>query len=541
MTAQTRIEALSLDQRGIAGRIAIGMLLALLLYHAVLFISGGIEAILFPWEMDYGEGIVWQQMRWIFTGKAYGPIDQFPAIVFHYPPLYHAVTAITAGMLGTDELATGRAISLLSTLAAAVASAMLVGLLLEGRASKRDRRLGGFLAGLFVFTFSPVVEWALLMRVDMLAIALSLFGLLASFRALAQPRFIWLASLLFVAAVYTKQTAIAAPVATFAVLVMLRPRLAVQGIAICLAVGIAALLTLGSLTDGGFYRHIVLYNVNRPDPSRLWWILYVALGQATYVLLAGFVLFQRLAEVRSKYHGAQNLRLALGGNVADTRSLIAIAYLLISTLMLVLVAKSGSSINYFLEWFFALGLFAAMVPIEAGRAVRGKGERKTIIAIGIPIALAIEVATASAPLSDAVTNTERTRDLSQLSAEIASSAKPVISDDMVLLIRSRRDVLWEPAIFAELAGTGSWDERPFAERIRNGEFAFFITWGQRGDRRFDERYNPAVADAMDSAYPVKEETAGGLIVHRQRAQSAVEKAPDHIYPAPALRVEPTQR
>jgi hypothetical protein len=293
-----------------------------------------------------------------------------------------------------------------------------------------------------------------------------------------------------------------------------------QGIAICLALGIAALLALGWLTDGGFYRHIFLYNVNRPDLSRLWLILYAALGQAAYVVLAGFVLIRRLAELRPKYRGALNLRLALGRNVADVRLLIAVAYLMISTLMLVLIAKSGSSINYFLEWFFALGLLAAMAPSEANRGVRNNADRKTVFAIGIPIALAIEAVTAPRPVSDLAMNPARAHELAQLSGEIASSAKPVISDDMVLLIRSGRDVLWEPAIFAELASTGDWDERPFVQRIRNREFAFFITWGQRGGPRFDERYNPAVADALDQAYPDKEELAG-LTIHRPRGEARV--------------------
>ena len=62
----------------------------------------------------------------------------------------------------------------------------------------------------------PVVTWAPFMRVDMLAVALSLFGLVAAFKALERPRLIYLAALLFVAAVYTKQTSIAAPAATFA-------------------------------------------------------------------------------------------------------------------------------------------------------------------------------------------------------------------------------------------------------------------------------------------------------------------------------------
>jgi hypothetical protein len=415
--------------------------------------------------------------------------------------------------LDTDELATGRALSLLSTAAAAIASAILVALLLEERASRGSGRLCAGIAGLLVFTYLPVVDWAPFMRVDMLAIALSLLGLVAIFKSLKRPLFVYVASLLFVAAIYTKQTAIGAPAAAFAVLLALRPSLAVRGIATCLMLGVAALLTLGWLTDGGFYRHIFLYNVNRPDLSRLWGIAYAALAQVIYISLASLIAVLRLIEVRSTYRGKTNVRATLGANVADVRLLIAASYLLVSTLMLSLVAKSGSSTNYFLEWFFALGIFAAMAPAEVLRGA--KAEFRSVLAAGVCVALAIGAAFAPLPRSDIDVNSPRARELATLSREVASSSKPVISDDMVLLIRSRKDVVWEPAIFAELASTGAWDERPFVERIRRGEFAFFITAGERGARRFNERYNPAVAAAMDSAYPFKQRIAG-LTVHRPR-------------------------
>jgi len=202
-------------------------------------------------------------------------------------------------------------------------------------------------------------------------------------------------------------------------------------------------------------------------------------------------------------------------HVGDVRWLIAIAYLGVTTLMLILVAKSGSNINYFLEWFFALGIFAA-IAIHEGTRVRSVELRK-MFAVGIPLALGIQAITAGSPPFDTDPFGPRAQQLAMLSREIKTARKPVISDDMVLLLRSGRDVLWEPAIFAELASTGDWDERPFVKRIRNGEFAFFITWGQRGHHRFDERYNPAVAEALDGEYPVKEKLAG-LTIHRPRAQ-----------------------
>ncbi len=59
-----------------------------------------------------------------------------------------------------------------------------------------------------------------------------------------------------------------------------------------------------------------------------------------------------------------------------------------------------------------------------------------------------------------------------------------------------------------LARVGLYDNRPYIAKIRNGDFAFFITFRERGEETFDSRYDPEVADAMDAAYPVKRYLAG---------------------------------
>jgi hypothetical protein len=89
---------------------------------------------------------------------------------------------------------------------------------------------------------------------------------------------------------------------------------------------------------------------------------------------------------------------------------------------------------------------------------------------------------------------------------------------MVLLKRAGKPVVWEPAIFAELASEGLWDRHPFIEMIHCRRFAFFVTVGARGDALFDHRYDGAVADAMDRAYPVRREMAG-LVLHLPRGQA----------------------
>lgn len=508
MTSAVSIEVPHSEAAGVARRIAVGLLFAMLLFRAAEFAATGFAAVHYPWGLDYGEGIVWQQARSIFTPKAYGPIDQFPAIVFHYTPLYHAVTSQVAGVLGTDELATGRAISLLSTLFAALTSGVLAAMLVEDRRRKQGRWLAACSAGLLVFTFVPVIDWAPLMRVDMLAIALGLLGLVAAFKSIERPRLMLVASLLFVAAIYTKQTAIAAPVATFAVLLATRPKLALQGIAACTALGLAALIVLSWLTDGGFYKHVLLYNVNRLEPSRLWWIVYAAAAHSLYVALAGWMVARRVGELRTRYKTVGALRSADSG---DIRLLIALAYLAVTTVMLLMVVKSGSSINYFLESCFATAIFVGVGLQAQPPATAGTIKARKVLAVCIPLGVLLQATITSGYDFDTDRDGRRARELSVLSRQIAAAHKPVLSEDMVLLLRSGQDVLWEPAIFAELASTGAWDERPFVQRIRNRDFAFVIAGGVRGEYRFDQAYNPEVAAAFEAAYPVKERLAGYVI------------------------------
>ena len=186
--------------------------------------------------------------------------------------------------------------------------------------------------------------------------------------------------------------------------------------------------------------------------------------------------------------------------------------------MLLLVVKSGSSINYFLEWCFAIAIFVAIGLQEHPPVTAGTLQARRVLAACIPVGLALQAAMTTGYAFDLNSDGRRARELGQLSREIAAADKPVLSEDMVLLLRSGHDVLWEPAIFAELASTGVWDERPFVRLIRDHHFAFVIASGVRGEPRFDQGYNPAVAAAFDAAYPVKERLAGYVFIGSARAR-----------------------
>lgn len=494
-------------------RVGLLLLAALLAWHSYHFAAGSIRGVLYPHELDYGEGIVWFQVEQLFAGQAFGDIRQFPTVVFHYTPLYHFLSGLVMAT-GIDGLAAGRILSLLSTAAMVVLIGLIVRYMIVQAAGARwVANASGAIAGLTLLVGFPVKIWAPLMRVDMLAFALALAGIYAGLRAIRRPTWIYPAALLFVLAVFTKQTMIAAPASVFLVLVFHRPRTALAGIATCLIVGSVALGALAYATGGGFLRHVFLYNVNRFDIGRIDQIAIIGLGHIFLVAAALIGLAAILPSIR---------RFALRRRDADpgeAANVMLGCYLLLTTIMLLLVLKSGSSANYFIEWFVALAIFAglaARVAVERSFAVGGTSVTET------PAAgkLAIAALCAQAMFIDPNQYPERffsarADGLARLTDLVRAADGPVISDDMVVLMRAGRPVLWEPAIFTELAATGAYDERPFVRMIERRRFAFFIIYQGRGSNLFSQRYSPAVAAAIDKAYPRRENIAG-LTVHYPR-------------------------
>lgn len=494
-------------------RIGLALAAVALVHGLVRYLSVGLAQIWFPYELDYGEGIVWQQMREIVAGRGYAPIDGFPAIVFHYPPVYHLLAAGVAGVTGLDQLAAGRALSFGATLMSAGLAGTIVARLTDASEGPAASRTSGALTALILLTMSPVVMWSTYMRVDMVALAFSFGGFACGVRALERPRWVHVAALCFVAAVYTKQTAIAAPVAVFATLLFLRPRIAIAGIATSVACGLAALATLMWMTDGGFLRHILLYNLNRFEPERLLGLVVIVVVHVLYVgvAIAGGVHERRRARAARMPSDPVTLRERLLGAPADAGLLMVGTYLLVSTLMLVTVAKSGASLNYYIEWCavlaIATGLAARSVVSVAVGA--GRGSASTLLICLVPPAIAAQaLRLPDVQKRDDITAISRRPELDRLADLVRRSPRPVISDDMVVLLRGGQPVVYEPAIFAELATKGLWDEADFVQRVDARAFGFFVTKYDEDHWVYRSRYNPAVAAAIKAAYPRKRRLAG---------------------------------
>jgi hypothetical protein len=355
--------------------------------------------------------------------------------------------------------------------------------------------------------------------VDLLALCFSLGGVYFSMVALDRARWVVAASVCFLLAVYTKQILIAAPAASFLVLLFLRPKTALIEISICLVAGLAILAALEWSTNGGAIRHLFASNASRVIPSNLGAIGILVATHSVYVGVAIFALRGRISAISAHWRGIGALadfRARLTADRASAMSLILIIYFLLATPMLLTIVKAGATMNYLLEWTNIVALFCGLSLSGAARIFRRSasepmGAKRSSGAAIIACALAVQslllpyanMEGEYAPPTDA--------ELRPLSRMVQSATKPIISDDMVILVRNGKELYLEPAIIGEGSRMGTFDQRPLLKDILAGKFSFFITDGVRGDPAFDSRYSVEAADALDIAYPRKLEIAGRTI------------------------------
>ena len=191
----------------------------------------------------------------------------------------------------------------------------------------------------------------------MLALAFTMSGLALGVRAGGSRARLHGAVLLFVLAMYTKQTSVAAPAALVCALLLTDRRRAVEVIGSGLVMSLLLLGLAQWLTDGGFLRHVIGYNVNRFEMSRL--LLLAAQiplhFPILFAIMTGFFIWnQESQQIRSTTSGTNPLSVAL-------------FHFCFCTILLVLIGKSGSSINYLLEWCCAASVLLGLSVSEAIR------------------------------------------------------------------------------------------------------------------------------------------------------------------------------
>ena len=237
----------------------------------------------FPLEVLESNSLI--EVHRILAGQ---PLYAAPTVSYvpdGYPPLYFAVSAAAAGVMGQSYLAL-RLVSLVSSLACFAVVARLV------HRETASAAAGLAAAGLLAATYFVTGAWFDVARVDSLFLALSAAGLYLA-RWARTRRGAILAGLLLGAAFLTKQTGLAEGVAVLSAIAFgPRRRLAVPAALACAAVLGGSTLALG-LASHGWYLYYVFeqmseHALNAAAVGQFWGrYLLPALGLAIAAVLLG--------------------------------------------------------------------------------------------------------------------------------------------------------------------------------------------------------------------------------------------------------------
>jgi hypothetical protein len=222
----------------------------------------------YPGHLEILEGNSLVEMRRILAGQQLYPPPSFGYVPDGYTPLYFAVSAAAASVLGQSYLP----LRLVSLVASLVCFAIL-GRLVQRETGSRCAGLAA--AGLLAGTYFATFTWFDLGRVDSLFLALSVAGLYAA-RWAGGTRGAIVAGLLLGAAFCTKQTALAEGVAVLVALAAgPRRRLAVPAAIAYAAVVGGSTLALG-LASHGWYVYYVFEQMSQhalnPSAASQFWV-----------------------------------------------------------------------------------------------------------------------------------------------------------------------------------------------------------------------------------------------------------------------------
>jgi hypothetical protein len=153
----------------IKGRILNGFFLFGISVYLMIYFIGAYISITFPYEIDYGEGILLNQAKLIAQGiNIYQDISDYPYIMAMYTPIYSLISAFFIKLFGIS-FSIGRFIS--------VFSAVLIGIIIYKIIKEKANTQIALFSSIIFFASPYISTWTYLFRVDTLGLLFSLIGI----------------------------------------------------------------------------------------------------------------------------------------------------------------------------------------------------------------------------------------------------------------------------------------------------------------------------------------------------------------------------
>ena len=413
-----------------------------------------------PYQLDYEEGnILNAAVRLTHGLSPYPNPHVLPSVINPYGPVLYLIEAALVKAFGLTFFP-GRFVVILSGITIVVLIAFIL--------QRETKSLAVAVAFGSLFLCSPFVQfWWPLLRVDLIGLALTLAGL-AIFQR--NPCRAWTTAALFLAAIYTKHTLLAAPAACFVWAMLNQQRKAATRLLIaCVTIG-AITFAIGEVATHGVLA-FALFRTH-PDPYR--WSEYpnalrqVADATPLFVLLAVILLI---------------------GDVRQKKLSLPILYLLFSALAVLTIGKAGSNSNHLLELIAALCLaagaaFRYLVDLEGVRQL-------------VPVAIVLLIAAQTV---------DRSRPLSFLPRESACEqviklihrqpGQDILSENTgAVVLAGKTPLISNPFVYTQLVKYGGWPDNQLVNMLNTRRIRLVLI-----DQARRQQWSKPVMDALHQNY-----------------------------------------
>ena len=441
------------------------ILIAGLIIYALFYLIESLIIIKYPYQISYPEGFILNQAYLLSQGELiYKGINEYPYLIVNYPPIYPFLCAIFIKLFGISFVS-GRFITFL-------ASILIVSIIYKILKRQISQNIAIISALLFVSS-SYIYKCNPFFRVDMLGLFFSLLGLYFFF----QNNKLTIPILCFLAALYTKQTFIGAPLAVAIFLFLTNKKRAFIFVVFMVFFYTIILLLINYFTHGEFYKHNFLYNLNififKQAMKHYIWALQ---NHAILVLFSLVYIFY---------------------SFANKKFSVLVIYFIISCIITISVGKIGANMNYFFE-MIALACILTGFCLEK---LKNDIDEKIYNYLSTGAILIQLILFLHMPYLTEPTATKLTWENSKKLSEIVVNTKgEIISEDAGLLVKNGKTVLFQPFEFTQLANQKIWNQTRFINDIKNKRFTLIILSFDLNCQVDEERLTPEMAEAIKENY-----------------------------------------
>ncbi len=452
----------------------IAALALLLTVRLVGFGARMLQTLRFPYQYDPTEGIVLSEVRLLASGEnIYAPFTPERFVSGPYPPVYYAALALPMKLFG-PSFTWGR----LAALAAALAISALLWLIVARRAG----RWWALLPASLWLASTPLLVWGNRLKPDLWAVAFALAALTV-FDA-DRRRLFWTA-LLCALAGYSKQSALAAPLAIMLTLLLQQPRAAWRFAGWMLVLVAVPFALLDLLTRHGFYIHMIDFHA-LPWSAQRWLGLLADMAAFHWALALASLALVPLVLRRSHPDLLWGL------------------YVPLAALGTFSGGTFGGFHNHTLEFLAAICLGTGL--LLAWTLQSDQQYARTALLALLLVQLALWWRTPDWlrwELGNLPTPERRTR-MDNLARLVADQPQPVWSSNIGLLVTTGQPLRYnDPLIMAQSAMLGWWDERAFVDTIRQQRYGLILWRGDLDQTGRPNDLSPAMFDAIQQFYAIK--------------------------------------